>query len=257
MSLPAVEFIKVKKQFMGWSERPYSIKELLSNLLKFNVRFKRNSPSVLLENVNLKIMPGEFVGIMGRNGIGKSTLLKLISGIYQPNEGQIVTNGRIIPLLELGAGFVGDLSGYENIFLNASILGFSRKRVMDELEKIINFSELAADINRPVRNFSSGMLVRLGFSIAAHLDAELLLFDEVLAVGDLGFQEKCLQKIFDLHKRGRTIILVSHDSAQVEKYCKRCIVLDRKQIIYDGPPNRGIRSYQELFGMAEKLEAQI
>lgn len=256
MSKAVVQFRNVTKAFRGWHERPYTIKSLIADLIRFRWNFQR-AEHVLLENISLEIYSGEFVGIMGRNGIGKSTLLKLISGIYSPTKGEIITCGRLIPLLELGAGFASDLSGYENIFLNGSILGFSRKRVLERLDEIIEFSGLGPDVHRPVRNYSSGMLVRLGFSIAAHLDAELLLFDEVLTVGDMGFQEKCLRKIVELHRQGSTIILVSHDSRQIENFCKRCIVLDGKQVIYDGVPSRGVESYEKLFRPHEQNVVQL
>ena len=185
----------VSKRFKYWSDRPTSLKTILVNLLRFNFDFGRRVPFLALDDISFEIKQGEFVGIMGKNGAGKSTLLKLICGIYQPTSGSIVVRDTIAPLIELGAGFHGDLSGYENIFLNAAILGFGRKATQEALPAIIEFAELGELIHMPIKNYSSGMLVRLGFSIAAHLAAPLILIDEILAVGDAGFQKKCLAKI--------------------------------------------------------------
>jgi ABC-type polysaccharide/polyol phosphate transport system ATPase subunit len=184
---------------------------------------------------------------MGRNGAGKSTLLKLIAGIYFPSSGSIKVSGQIAPLIELGAGFHPELSGYENIFLNAAILGHGRKASMDALPRILEFSELSEKIYMPVKNYSSGMLVRLAFSIAVNFPAPILLIDEILAVGDAGFQAKCLQKIDELHKEGRTIILITHDPSAVMRHCNRCIVIEKQEKIYDGTPEEGSRIYREIF----------
>ena len=217
-------------------------------LLRFNLG--RRIPKSVLKDICLTIPSGDFVGIMGRNGAGKSTLLKLIAGIYHPTKGEMITSGRVAPLLELGAGFATELTGYENIFLNSSILGYGRAEVMKSIDKIVEFSELGDAIHQPVRNYSSGMLVRLGFSIAVHLEAEILLFDEILAVGDVGFQEKCLAKIHELHQRGRTIVLVTHNPEQVEQFCSRCIIFDHEGILFDGAAKEGTAHYKGLFKVA-------
>jgi ABC-type polysaccharide/polyol phosphate transport system ATPase subunit len=193
--------------------------------------------------MTFEIRPGEFVGIMGRNGAGKSTLLKLIAGIYFPTSGTVEVNAPIAPLIELGAGFSGELSGYENIFLNAAILGFGRQATMDALPAILEFAELEERIYMPVKNYSSGMLVRLGFSIATHLTAPIILVDEVLAVGDTAFQQKCLKKIQSLHAEGRTIILVTHNADDVRKHCSRCIVVSNHTKAFDGPASEGVSAY--------------
>jgi ABC-2 type transport system ATP-binding protein len=215
--------------------------------MMLRLKWGHKETRTVLKNISLTINKGDFVGIMGRNGAGKSTLLKLIAGIYHPNSGEVVTHGKLAPLLELGAGFETQLNGYENIFLNGSILGFSRQRINSQVKAIIDFSELGDAIERPVRNYSSGMLVRLAFSIAVHLGADIFLFDEILAVGDVGFQEKCLAKINQLHREGRTIILVTHSPEQVEKFCDRCIVFDSTGVVFDGAPSEGARSYNRLF----------
>lgn len=244
---PVIELINVSKTFTYWENKPNSIKSILTKLSKFDLKKSHYRKIDVLNNINLTISEGEFVGIMGRNGAGKSTLLKIISGIYAPTSGEVKTHGKIAPLLELGAGFAEELSGYENIFLNAAILGFSRKKMQDEIEKIIDFSELGDKINMPVRNYSSGMLVRLGFSIAAHLEASILLFDEILAVGDVGFQKKCLAKIDELYKSGKSVILVTHSPDEVRRFCKRCIVFENKNIIFDGDPETGTQVYLNEF----------
>ena len=243
----AIELRKVTKTFKIWHERPDSIKTVLADAIRLRFDKGHKEARTVLRDISFNIPQGDFVGIMGRNGAGKSTLLKLISGIYHPSEGELITRGRIAPLLELGAGFATELSGYENIFLNGAILGFGRAHTNRYLNSIIEFSELGEAISRPVRKYSSGMLVRLGFSIAVHLDADILLFDEILAVGDIGFQEKCLKKIRELHKSGRTIVLVTHSPEQIEKMCSRCIVFDQSGILYDGEPKEGVKHYRGLF----------
>jgi len=241
---PVISVRNVSKSFVLWEDRTDSLKKVLINLIKLNFKVATKRKIEVLEDVSFDIYPGEFVGIMGHNGAGKSTILKILTGIYIPSSGSVKINGTIAPLLELGAGFTDELSGYDNIFLNASILGFGRKRTNELLNSIIEFSELGDRIHSPVRNYSSGMTVRLAFSIAVHLDAPILLFDEVLAVGDVAFQEKCITKILDQHKQGKSIILVTHSPEIVEKFCNRCIVISHKRKIFDGNPLDGVKVYK-------------
>lgn len=241
---PAIEVKNLRKTFSFYSERPSTLKDLLNRVAKGRLTLGTRQEFVVLNDVSFSIHEGEFVGIMGKNGAGKSTLLKLISGIYYPTGGKVKSHGVIAPLIELGAGFHPELTGLENIHLNASILGFGKKATEDALQDIIEFSELGEHIHRPIKNYSSGMLVRLGFSIATHLDAPILLVDEVLAVGDLSFQRKCIDKIEELHKAGRTIILITHDPSAVKKYCSRCIVIDRGHKAFDGDPAEGVAVYE-------------
>ena len=242
-SEPVIQVEHVTKQFRYWNDRPTSAKSVLVKLASFNFDFGKKTEFLALNDVSFDIKQGEFVGVMGRNGAGKSTLLKLICGIYMPTQGKIRVHQQIAPLIELGAGFHGDLSGYENIFLNASILCFGRKAALEASQAIIEFSELGDKIHMPVKNYSSGMLVRLGFSVASHLTAPIMLIDEVLAVGDAGFQEKCLRKIHSLHQEGRTIVLITHTASAVRDNCSRCIVIEKQQKLYDGPAAEGVEFY--------------
>lgn len=244
---PVIELQHVSKDFRRWTDRPNSIKKALVDLLKFDFQTGRRVLTPALQDITFSIRPGEFVGIMGRNGAGKSTLMKIIAGIYQPTAGTCTVRGRVAPLLELGAGFADELSGMDNIFLNASILGFSRAQTNEHLKKIIDFAELGDYIYAPVRKYSSGMLVRLGFAIASHLDAPILLFDEVLAVGDVGFQRKCLDRIKSLHSEGRAIVLITHSPSQVEQFCQRCVVIDSHRLVFDGSAAGGVEVYNRLF----------
>ena len=244
---PLIEVDHLSKDYLYWKDRPGSLKRLLVVLFSRGRLLGQVQRIPVLENVSFTVGAGEFIGVMGRNGAGKSTLMKIISGIYQPSSGTVRTRGKIAPLLELGAGFVGDLSGRENIYINTAILGFSREETNRHLQSIIDFSELGEHIEMPVKNYSSGMLVRLGFSIAVHMNAPILLFDEVMAVGDIGFQQKCLRKIEELHGEGRAIILVTHSPEAVVKHCTRCLVFENKRLIFDGPPADGARVYEERF----------
>lgn len=197
-----------------------------------------------LNGVNLEVKAGETLGIIGANGAGKSTLLKILSRVTAPTEGSVKIKGRISSMLEVGTGFHGELTGRENIYLNGAILGMSRSEVDQKIEDIIEFSECRKFIDTPVKRYSSGMYVKLAFSVAAHLDSEILVMDEVLAVGDMKFQEKCLGKMGDVaDKEGRTVLYVSHNMNTIQQLCSRCIVLDRGQVIYDGDVEEAIRIY--------------
>lgn len=197
-----------------------------------------------LDNINIEIHKGDTVGIIGRNGAGKSTLLKVLSKITSPTSGHAYINGRISSMLEIGAGFHPELTGRENIFLNGAILGMSKKEISEKLEDIIDFSECREFIDTPVKRYSSGMYVKLAFSVAAHLNSEILIMDEVLAVGDAEFQQKCIDKMISLAKsEGRTILYVSHNMSTVEKLCNRAIVLDKGRVICDSDAKTAIESY--------------
>jgi len=203
-------------------------------------------PIHALRDVSLRVAPGEAIGVMGRNGAGKTSTLRVLSGIVPLDSGRAECGGRIVSLLEVGAGFGRDFTGRENIHLNAALHGLSRAEVEARLEPVVAFSELGHFIDVPVRTYSSGMFVRLGFSIAAHLDADVMLIDEVLAVGDEAFQRKCLTRVRELMEGGMTLVLVSHDAGTIEAVCERVIVLDEGRIAFDGPTVEGVAAYRRL-----------
>jgi lipopolysaccharide transport system ATP-binding protein len=207
-----------------------------------------------LQDVSFNVEAGEVVGIIGRNGAGKTTLLKVLSRITEPTCGQAVIDGRMGSLLEVGTGFHPEMTGRENIFLNGSILGMRKAEIQKKYDDIVAFSELARFIDTPVKRYSSGMFVRLAFSVAAHLDPEILLIDEVLAVGDAGFQRKCIGKMGDVASGGRTILFVSHNMAAVQQLCTRCVVLERGKVYFAGNTADAIRAYMKLVGEAQSLQ---
>ena len=197
-----------------------------------------------LRGVDLEIRLGEVFGVVGRNGAGKSTLLKVISRVLRPTRGRVIVHGRVAPMLELGAGFHQDLTGRENVFLNASILGYPRKAVERHFDEIAEFASLSRFIEAPIRSYSSGMLARLGFSVATLFRPDVLLLDEVLAVGDLGFQRKCLDRISEFRRQGTTIILVSHNLETIARYCTRTAWLANGEVAALGPTAEVLTRYQ-------------
>jgi ABC-type polysaccharide/polyol phosphate transport system ATPase subunit len=213
-----------------------------------------------LRDVSLSVEPGGAVGLVGRNGSGKTTLLRLVSGIIKPTSGRIEASGRIASLLELGAGFHPDFTGRENVYLNGSIHGLSRARVREVMDEIVAFAELENFIDLPVRTYSSGMYMRLGFSVAAHIQSDVLLLDEVFAVGDEQFQRKCFGKIAEFKNRGGTILFVSHDAQAVERLCDRAVLLRQGQVAFDGSTREAIAAYRRLLAEdanPDELEAGL
>ena len=198
-----------------------------------------------LDGINLEIKKGEAVGIIGANGAGKSTLLKILSRVTAPTEGDVWIDGRVASMLEVGTGFHGELTGRENIYMNGAILGMTRKEVDAKIESIIDFSECRQFIDTPVKRYSSGMYVKLAFAVASHLDAEIMVMDEVLAVGDMAFQKKCLTKMGDEAHGGKTVLYVSHNMATIRNLCTRCVVLDKGKIIFDGDVEKAIAVYMK------------
>lgn len=235
----SIEVKNVTKTFDVFFDKSNTVKESLLSFFKRNKKEKR----IVLDNISLKIKKGEAVALVGVNGCGKSTLLKLMTKIIFPNKGSIQTRGKLTSLLELGAGFHPDFSGRENIYFNASIFGLTRKQIDKRIDEIIEFSELGDYIDNPVRTYSSGMYMRLAFSIAINVDAEILLVDEILAVGDQHFQDKCLAKMKELRNQGKTMVLVSHAMGQVETLCNRVIWISDGKIKKDGTPNEVIPIY--------------
>ena len=236
----AIRVENVYKSFNVFYDKTNTIKEkiLFWNKSKKDVRH-------ILNDINLKINKGEVVALIGVNGSGKSTLLKLMTKIIYPNKGKIETNGKLTSLLELGAGFHPDFSGRENIYFNASIFGLTRKEIDKRLDQIIEFSELKDFIDNPVRTYSSGMYMRLAFSVAINVDADILLIDEILSVGDQHFQEKCFDKIEDLKREGKTIVFVTHGMDSVKRFCTRAVWLHQGSIKMDGDTDTVVEKYLE------------
>jgi ABC-type polysaccharide/polyol phosphate transport system ATPase subunit len=199
-----------------------------------------------LQDVSLAAEPGSAVGLVGRNGSGKTTLLRLLAGIIKPTEGRVAVGGRVGSLLELGAGFQPDFTGRENVYLNGSIHGLKRARIRELMDEIVAFAGLERFIDLPVRTYSSGMAMRLGFAVAAFIEADVLLLDEVFAVGDEEFQRKCFGKIFEFKQRGGTIVFVSHDASSVERLCDRAVLLKAGRVEFDGPTHEAIVAYHRL-----------
>jgi ABC-type polysaccharide/polyol phosphate transport system ATPase subunit len=206
------------------------------------------APVPALQGVNLHIEPGETVGMVGRNGAGKTSTLRVLAGIVPLQSGAVGCGGRVVSLLELATGFSRDFSGRENIHLQCALYGLGKAQVQERIDRIIAFSELESFIDIPVKTYSSGMFVRLGFAIVAHLDADILLIDEVLAVGDEAFQRKCLRRISEQIAAGATVVLVSHDPGAIERVCERVVVLDGGEIVFDGPTAEGLLHYHRLMG---------
>ncbi|MBN2054835.1 ABC transporter ATP-binding protein [bacterium] len=240
-------------KFKLYSDRQRFLRWTLLNMLKGTFH---HESFWAVQGVSFAIRPGETFGIIGENGSGKSTLLKVIAGIIRPDKGELVARGRISALLELGAGFQPDLTGRENIYLNGSIMGLTRSEIAANFDKIVAFSELEDFIDTPVKHYSSGMYMRLGFSIAINVNPDILLIDEVLAVGDLKFQERCVEKIREFKRRGKTIIFVSHDLHTVRELCKRAVWLNDGRVAAVGSTERVIDFYRENIrkDRAEELE---
>ncbi|HXZ82524.1 MAG TPA: ABC transporter ATP-binding protein [Acidimicrobiales bacterium] len=236
----AVEIQNLSKRFRLYLEKYSSLKERL--LHAGHIPFE---DLWALRDVSAEIRPGTTVGILGRNGSGKSTLLKCVAGILQPTSGQVVVRGKVAAMLELGAGFAPDLSGRENIYLNGSLLGLSRKEISHRFDEIVEFAEIEHFIDNQVKYYSSGMIVRLGFSIAVSMDPDILLVDEVLSVGDERFQQKCLERVKLFQEDGRTIIVVSHSSDMLRGICDEILVFDAGRLVTFAPPGEAIRVFKE------------
>ena len=252
MTKPIIEVKHISKQYrlgaFGTTTLREDLQQFFAKIRKKDVLLtpaetQQGKAIWALNDVSFNVHPGELIGIIGGNGAGKSTLLKILSRITEPTRGEAVLRGRVASLLEVGTGFHPDLSGKENIFLNAAILGMSKMETKRKLDEIIAFSEVADFIDTPIKRYSSGMRVRLAFAVAAFLEPEILIVDEVLAVGDESFQRKCLGKMSDVSKHGRTILFVSHDLAAVQNLCERVIALRKGHLLTDDKPAEAIRTY--------------
>jgi ABC-2 type transport system ATP-binding protein len=241
----AIKVEHVHKDFVLPHEKRTSVKSMFTGLIK-----KRNGGSELqhaLKDITFEVKKGEFFGIVGRNGSGKSTMLKILAGIYQPTKGQVHTVGTLVPFIELGVGFNPELTGRENVFLNGALLGFSKKQVQDMYDEIVQFAELERFMDQKLKNYSSGMQVRLAFSLAVRAEADILLVDEVLAVGDADFQRKCFDYFRRLKRNNKTVIFVSHDMSAVREYCDRAIFIEKNELIMEGGANKIATAYTKMF----------
>lgn len=236
----AVEVKNVSMRFNLGREKIDSLKEYMIKILKKKIDY---DDFYALNNVSFEINKGDSFAIVGRNGSGKSTILKAISGIYKPTTGRVEINGSIAPLIELGAGFDMELTAAENVFLNAAVLGYSKKFIIQKFDEIIDFSELQEFVDVPLKNYSSGMLARLGFSIATIVKPDILIVDEILSVGDYTFQEKCEKKMNEMTSSGTTLILVSHSIEQVKKVCRNAVWINKGEVVLTGSVNEVCDAY--------------
>ncbi len=249
----AIKVTNVNKTFKLPHEKQGSVKGLFLNIFRLNRTYERQKA---LHDVSLEIRPGEFFGIIGRNGGGKSTLLKILAGVYSPTTGNIQVNGKLTPFIELGVGFNPELTGRDNVYLNGALLGFSRAEMDEMYDDIVEFAELEKFMDQKLKNYSSGMQVRLAFSIAIRAKSDILLIDEVLAVGDVNFQKKCIEVFEDLKREKRTIIFVSHSMSYVRDFCDRVAVLSKGEVVFTGNTEEGIDIYNKLNAEDENARAE-
>jgi len=241
----AIKVNDVYKDFVLVHEKKGTIKGVFTSMFR-HVTIKRETQHAL-KNINFEVKKGEFFGIVGRNGSGKSTLLKIIAGIYQPTKGSVEINGRLVPFIELGVGFNPELSGRDNVYLNGAVLGFSKAEVDEMYDDIVEFAEIERFMDQKLKNYSSGMQVRLAFSMATRAKADILLVDEVLAVGDADFQRKCFNYFKKLKKDKITVIFVTHDMNSVREYCDRAIMIEQNKIIAEGSAEKIASKYTKMF----------
>jgi len=240
---PVIQLENVTQRFRLIQERPDTLRELFAKLFRHQTSY-HNFEAV--RNVSFEVPAGQTMAIIGRNGSGKSTLLKIIAGVYRPTKGTVAVRGSIAPLIELGAGFHHELTGRENILLNGLLMGYSKRDMLERQERIIEFADIGDFIDAPVKQYSSGMYMRLAFAVATEVDPEILLVDEILAVGDAGFKEKCFERIRRFRASGKTIILVTHTMTDVQRLCERAILLEQGSMVCDGPPEEAVPLYNSL-----------
>ena len=236
------------KSFNLPTEQSFGLKQAIFNRLRGIKGYKEQK---VLKDLNFEIKKGEFVGIVGRNGSGKSTLLKILAGIYYPKKGEIIVNGTLVPFIELGVGFNPELTGRENVYMNGALLGFSNEEMNKMYDDIWEFAELKDFQDQKLKNYSSGMQVRLAFSIAIRAKGDILLLDEVLAVGDAAFQQKCNDYFRSLHDKKQTVILVTHSMDSVREFCTRAILLEDGKILLDGEPDKVASAYNKMLGISQ------
>ena len=236
----AIRVENVTQRFRVIHERSDTVRELFAKFMRKRVSYHDFEA---VSGVSFDVRKGEIVGLIGRNGSGKSTLLKMIAGVYRPTSGTVTVTGSLAPLIELGAGMHHELTGRENILLNGLLMGYSKDTMMEREQRIIEFADIGDFIDVPVKQYSSGMYIRLAFAVATEIDPDVLVVDEILAVGDFAFQQKCIDRLRNFRAAGKTIILVSHDLGQIEQQCDRAILLDRGKVLVDGSPTEAIHAY--------------
>jgi ABC-type polysaccharide/polyol phosphate transport system ATPase subunit len=239
----AVTLENVTQRFRVIQERPDTLRELFAKFLRHEVNYHDFDA---ISNLSLEIPRGQMLGIIGHNGSGKSTLLKIIAGVYRPTAGHVVVKGSLAPLIELGAGFHHELTGRENIQLNGLLMGYSKAEMKKREQSIIDFADIGEFIDAPVKQYSSGMHTRLAFAVATEVDPDILVVDEILAVGDAAFQQKCFERMQKFRRSGKTILFVSHNSLQITQHCNRAILLDKGVILADGDPADVVSFYKSL-----------
>jgi ABC-type polysaccharide/polyol phosphate transport system ATPase subunit len=240
---PRIRLENVTQRFRLIQERPNTLREVFAHLFRSRTSYHDFEA---LKHVSFTIGDGEVVGVVGRNGSGKSTILKIIAGVYKPTAGSVNVTGQVAALIELGAGFHPDLTGRENIVLNGLLLGLSKREIAAREQRIIDFAELSEFIDSPIKQYSTGMYMRLGFAIATEVDPDILLIDEILAVGDYAFQQKCQARIDEFRRHGKTIIFVSHDELSVRRICQRALLIQDGRLVADGATDQVLEQYGEL-----------
>jgi ABC-type polysaccharide/polyol phosphate transport system ATPase subunit len=251
--LYCIEFDDVVQRFRRIRERPDTLREVFA---KIRHRRQTYEDFEALNHISFRVAKGEVVGFIGRNGSGKSTILKVIAGVYAPTSGTVQVKGSIAPLIELGAGFHHELTGRENILLNGLLLGLTKRQVKEREERIIEFAELGDFIDSPVKQYSSGMYMRLAFSVAIEVDPDILIIDEILGVGDTGFQQKSFERIQRFRDAGKTILLVSHAMDNMRKFCDRLLLIHKGVILEEGVPDHVIARYEDLIGARAPIAAR-
>lgn len=239
----AIDLENVFRRFRIIHERPDTLRELFANFLRHEFSYHDFDA---VKNVSLQVYSGQMLGLIGRNGCGKSTLLKVIAGVYKPTAGRVSVVGRIAPLIELGAGFHTELTGRENILINGLLMGYSKAQMLEREQRIIEFADIGEFIDSPVKQYSSGMYTRLAFAIATEVDPDILIIDEILSVGDAGFQQKSFARIQNFREAGKTILFVSHSMPYVTAYCDRVILMEQGSIVADGDPSEVAALYESL-----------
>ena len=231
----------ITQRFRVIQERPDTLRELFSKFFRHESHYHDFDA---VKDVSFEVPHGQMLGLIGRNGSGKSTLLKIIAGVYKPTAGKVEVHGALAPLIELGTGFHSDLTGRENILINGLLMGYSKRQMQEREQRIIEFAEIGDFIDAPVKQYSSGMYMRLAFSVATEIDPDILLIDEILAVGDAPFQQKCFERMESFRQAGKTIIFVSHAMTQVARLCDRAILIEQGTMVADGPPDEVIAMYE-------------